>query len=212
MRTLISRFFFVTPMMWLLVAQLAPSLTASSEQEQRKQVDDPDEYAVYNAVLKARYLDDRVKRYVIALKTTSAAKTAFIGYRHGLAPSGAKRPEVNTETSMDFDIKDKDSCELLNKFSLPIPYFLVSEATMRKLFDKEDDNPSEDGWNRFYKEYPGAPGAISFTRVGFNKKKDQALLYVARQGGFVGGSSVFFVISRGGDAWKIEKEVILWLS
>jgi hypothetical protein len=197
----------------LLVGLCSLSPAESAQKEQKNRVEDSDEYNVYSTVLKARYSGESVKRYVIALDTNSAAKNAFIGYRHGFAPSGAKRPEVDPETSRDFESKTKDACELVDKFTLPVPYSLVSEETLRKIFDNEKDGkPNEEGWHQFYKEYQGAPGAISFTRVGFNAKKDQALLYVAQQGDFLGGSGRFFVLSKLNNTWKIEKEVILWLS
>lgn len=185
---------------------------ASSPQEMRQTVADPEEYAVYAAVLKARYLDGSVKRYVFAAETNSEDKTAFIGYRMGITFSGAKRPEVELETSVDFNAKGKEPCQLNDKLTLPVPYSLVTESDLRKVFDGTDQKLNQAGWNDFYKKYPGAPGAISFSRVGFNAKKDQALLYVARQAGFVNGSGRYFVLSRKGDAWKIEKEVIMWLS
>ena len=193
----------------LLIALCSASLARKQKQTQ---AEDLDEYAVYSAVLQARYSTSskkEIKRYVIAVET----KNAFIGYRHGFVRSGETQPTVESETSQDFDSKNKDSFELTDKFTLPVPYSLVSELTLRKIFDRaKDGKPDEEGWHRFYKNYPGAPGIISFTRVGFDAKKTQALLYVAHQSDFLGGSGRFFVLSKQGDTWKIEKEVILWLS
>ena len=105
--------------------------------EQRHLVEDPDEYAVYSTVLKARYSGEGVRRYVIALETNSVTKNALIGYRSGLAPRGAERPEVDPETSKDFDSKTKDACGLANKFILAVPYSLVSEEALRKILDNQ---------------------------------------------------------------------------
>ena len=206
LRSIVAISCFLLALCWL-------SPAASPQKDQRNQVEDPDEYAVYSAVLNDRFSGEEVKRYVIALETNSDAKNAFIGYRHGLAPSGAKRPEVDPETSKDFESKTRDASELANKFTLPVPYLLVSEATLRKIFDNQKDGkPNEDAWHQFYKEYPGAPGAISFTRVAFNTKRNQALLYVAHQSDFLGGSGRFLVLSKVGNSWKIKEEVIMWLS
>jgi len=197
----------------LVLALSSLSSAVPGQEEQRRQVDDSDEYSALSAVLKARYLNDSVKRYVIEAETDSADKNAFIGYRTGIAGSRATRPEVDKETSADFDSKNKDVYRLADKFTLPVPYLLATEAELHKIFDNDQDGKlNMEGWNNFYEKYPGAPGAISFSRVSFNLKKDQALLYVARQAGFVNGSGRVFVLSRQGDTWKIEKEVILWLS
>jgi hypothetical protein len=197
----------------LVVALGSLSLAVLGQQEQQRQVEDSDEYSALSAVLKARYLNDSVKRYVIAAETNSVAKNAFIGYRTGITGSGATRPEVDEETSTDFDSKNKEVFKLADKFILPVPYSLATETELRRIFDgNQEGKLNMEGWDNFYKKYPGASGAISFSRVGFNAKKDQALLYVARQAGFVNGSGRFFVLSKRDNTWKIEKEVILWLS
>jgi hypothetical protein len=189
------------------------SLTASPQQDEPKRLDDAEEYAVYSAVLKTKYSDEGLKRFVIATDTSSYAKTTFIGIRTGLAPSGAKRPDMDPETSADFDAKNKETYQLADRLSLTIPYALVTEDQLRKIFHETADGKlDEECWHRFYKEFPGAPGVIAFSRVGFNAKKDQALLYVGNQRDFLGGSGVFYLLSKRDKAWQVDKGVILWLS
>jgi predicted small secreted protein len=182
------------------------------QQELRQSVVVPEEYVIYAVVLRARYFDESVKGYVIAAETNCEHKSTFIGYRAGITFSGATRPEVDKETSADFSAKNNEPYRLNEKLTLSVPYSLVTEADLRKIFDSAGEKPNPEGWNEFYKEYPESPGAISFSRVGFNSKKNQGLLYVARQAGFVNGSGRFFVLSKKDGSWQIEKEVIMWLS
>jgi hypothetical protein len=186
---------------------------ASLQAQQPSKVEDADEYALYSATLNAPSSGESVKRYVIARATNSHGRTAFIGPRHGFAPNGATRPLVDPETSLDFDLKTAESSELSSKLTLPVSYTVESEETRRKIFvDPTNGKENPQGWHNFYEKYPGTPGIISFRRAGFKQKKDQAFLYVARQGDFVGGSGSFFVLAKQDNAWAIKEEVILWLS
>lgn len=153
------------------------SAIALPQKDEQKRVEDTDEYAVYSALLNTKYLHEGVQRLVIAIDTTSTAKTTFIGYRTGLAPSGAKRPEVEPETSTDFDAKNKDTYPLASRFTLALPYVLVTEEEL-KMISREDAQGKLDMecWHRFYDKYPGARGIFAFSRVGFNSKKEQALV------------------------------------
>jgi hypothetical protein len=120
---------------------------------------------------------------------------------------------MDPETSADFDAKNKETYQLADRLSLTIPYVLVTEVQLRKIFyETADGKLDEECWRRFYKEFPDAPGVIAFSRVGFNAKKDQALLYVGNQRDFLGGSGVFYLLSKRGKAWQVDKGVILWLS
>jgi hypothetical protein len=189
------------------------SRTAWPQQEQPRSVEDTDEYAVYSAILNAKYFHVGLKRYVIAVDTNSSAKNAFIGYRAGLAPSGAKRPEVEQETSTDFDVKNKESYVLTSRFTLDEPYTLVTEAELKKIFLIDDQGKvDKECWHNFYKQYPGASGIFAFSRVGLNSKKDQAFVYVVNQADFLAGSGVLYVLSKRQNTWKVDNGVILWLS
>jgi|SRR5208337_2079581 len=201
----------------LLLSALQIRIASQEPQDsQRKVVKDPEEYAVYNTLLNARYDRKTIRRFVISKNTTSSEKnSSFIGLLGGITFSGAKRPEVDSETSADYDAKYKETFALTNQFNLKVPYTLVTREELKAAFPIEEEGKPVDKecWNRFYKQYPESGGIVAFSRVGFNSKRDQALVYVASQSGFVGGSGWFVVFSRAaGGAWKIQKEVLVWLS
>jgi hypothetical protein len=163
---------------FLAAAPLQKDLEAS--------VQDPEEYAVYSALLNARYASKGVQRLVIDDWTPSTKKNQFIGLIGGLTPTGAKRPEVPTEIAADFDEKNKDTFILKNRFSMKLPYVLVAESELREIFHLDSQGHlSQDPWHLFYEKYPGSRGIISLSRLGFNSTKDVALVYVANQSGLV---------------------------
>ncbi len=203
----------------LILVLTALQITIAGQElqdSQRKVVKDPEEYVVYDTLLNARYDRKAVRRFVISRNTASSEKnSSFIGLIGGITFSGAKRPEVDSETSADYDANYKETFVLANQFNLKIPYTLVTREELKTVFPIEEEGKPVDMecWNRFYKQYPESGGIVAFSRVGFNSKRDQALVYVASQSGFVGGSGWFVVLSRAaGGAWKIQKEVLVWLS
>ena len=48
----------------------------------------------------------------------------------------------------------------------------ISDSLIKDLFLNDENN----GWNKFYKLYPNSKGIYSFSKIGFNKSKSQALL------------------------------------
>lgn len=62
------------------------------------------------------------------------------------------------------------------------------------------------------KKYPDSAGIIVLSRVGFNSKKNQALIYIANQRGLLGGNGMFFVLAKGDQRWKVVKSVMMWIS
>lgn len=70
---------------------------------------------------------------------------------------------------------------------------------------------SREGWEKFFSEYPGASGLLSLSRVGFDHKKNQALVYVTDMRGnpsgraWGAGSYVLLIKKKG--AWRVRGHV-----
>jgi len=69
-----------------------------------------------------------------------------------------------------------------------------------------------DGWSNFYKRYPGAHGILSFSRIGLNKRKDQALLGVGNQASDKMGAGNLVLLAEKNGTWAVVKEAMLWVS
>jgi hypothetical protein len=174
-------------------------------------VQDPEEYAVYCALLNAQYPADKLQPLVIVTETESKPTRPFIGHAAGWMWTGAKWPETETETKSDFDAKFAMSSLLERRFdNLKIPYVRLTSEKLRAIFANDADATEyRSAWPRFYKQYPGAPGIISLSRVGFNSKKDQALVYVGTQSGLLGGSRDVFLLSKNNKTWEIQRDVVV---
>jgi hypothetical protein len=191
---------------------LAPS-HAWTQADEPGSIQDSEEYAVYSAVLNSEYASSKMQQFVITAETSSKTKPAFFGFIGGLTRTGASWPETDPETKSDFNAKNEKTCLLERKFDLNAKYVLVTSDQLHSVFIADANGKIDgDSWKPFYQQYPGAPGIIAFTRVGFNTHKDEALVYVVHQSGLVGGSGRFFVLSKRDKSWEIQKRVLIWLS
>lgn len=86
-----------------------------------------------------------------------------------------------------------------------IPVELVSGEELAAL--RRDRNPDE-YWSAFYAKYPGSPGLVRLSRVGFDSSREQALVYVHRSCGGRCGSGRYVLLSRSGEQWEVVDEYI----
>lgn len=115
-------------------------------------------------------------------------------------------PLLSLATIENFREANKSDVALERKFSIPLPYQLVAESTVNSIIHRIED------WPKYYKQYPGAQGFLTFSRVGFSPDGEQAMFYVANNcGGKCASGS--FVVARKHDAkWGIVKEVVFSVS
>jgi hypothetical protein len=192
---------------------LLDPLSAWTQTSDETSVQDPEEYAVYSAVLNALFASPKLQQFVINSETSSKTKPAFVGFIGGLTWSGAKQPETESDTASDFDAKNDKSYLLNRQFDLKMQYVLVASAELHTIFVQDaGGHPDMESWTRFYKQYPAAPGILAFSRVGLNSRKRQALVYVTNQRGLVGGSGAFVVLAKTGKTWEVQKQVMVWIS
>jgi hypothetical protein len=64
------------------------------------------------------------------------------------------------------------------------------------------DKKGESGWKNFYRKYPGATGLVTFSRVGFNRKMDEALAHLTAQSGLGSGAGFFAYLRKRKGVWR----------
>ena len=72
----------------------------------------------------------------------------------------------------EFMAINSKSSELQDKFDKVLNVVLISKESVDKIF-----NPVEEGWKKFYSEYPNSSVIIELSKVAFNADKTKALLY-----------------------------------
>jgi hypothetical protein len=85
---------------------------------------------------------------------------------------------------------------------------LVSNAMIHELFS----NGPIEGWPRFLEEYSGYWGFFRSTQVGFNRSKDQALIYLTYSCGPLCGEGSYMFLSKSDGVWRREDKLRIWIS
>lgn len=155
-----------------------------------------EEYVVYSAMIPEIYAEDESRFMVIANPTSRWSHQIAIKDFQFSYPA----PIVSQETLDDYLLRNKTNRWLTRKLNLKVDYVLTGFDEIKILIGVS--NPLDD-WKVFFKQYPAAHGFIHFSRVGFNERMDQALLYAGWRCPGLCGQWEFILLAREGDAWKV---------
>jgi hypothetical protein len=187
---------------YLLAFSLLAALHPVASENASQRGPDDEEYAVYSAVTNERYINKDDKVFVL-LDVTEAYTFDNTNTSRYLT----KQLSPLEETFDDFKQKNTRPYRLERHFALKVPYVLISEKQDREIF-----RHGPVGWKKFYEKYPQSPGEFRVSRVGFNRAKDKAILYISRSSGSLSGSGVVLTLSKKDNDWKIVDEFTIWQS
>lgn len=171
---------------------------------------DLDEYSVYSDLLKEEFIGKRTKQIVIKKETavqnfSANEKIPTEGLQGSLS-------SLKKETAEDFLLRNKQSAKLTDKFKLKVKINLVGEEIDKIFIENNRNGSTENGWMIFHKRYPTADGIITLSRVGFNKEKTQALIFVAFGCGWLCGEGNYILLEKQEEEWKVKSKLINWVS
>jgi hypothetical protein len=85
---------------------------------------------------------------------------------------------------------------------------LLSSQEMEKIWKDQE------GWNRFYRTFPGAHGHITLSRAGFSADGRTALIYRGCQSDWLAGHGRLYLLRFERGRWKVTNEHIggMWVS
>jgi hypothetical protein len=148
------------------------------------------------------FLDTTVQYSCLGEKPEDCAKNV----REQVSRAFVEDLEMNTLT--DYLEHNKDRGLLSKSIPTDLPKYWLSEADQEALFKSK----KHDGWKSFYAKYPGAGGIMAFSRVGFNEKRDQALLYSTISCGWLCGTGHYFLLKKESGQWVLLKSHMAWIS
>lgn len=170
--------------------------------------------AVYAAVLSEMVLADGwsghpdtydeqrpVEQLVIFVQPGPQAPDRVSGYARG------RLEAADPSAIADFEERADDVSALAGLDGVG-PYRLIDEADVSRIFQGE----ARGGWQRFYREFPGAPGMIFFSGVGFSADRRQAIVYMGSLRGGEWGDGSMYLLERQRDGWAVVDRVSLWQS
>jgi len=175
-------------------------------------VKDPDEYAVWSAVLAKKYADGGYLKLVIRDRTAM--------YVPDPIARQWQNSEHDTEAFSDLQAKNKAQSVLENKFSVKLPCILMTGEAESKLFPSTPSEPKDkafiekvqSSWKQFYEEYPSAQGILTISRVGFNSDKSEAVVYIQNVASLMLASGKLFFLTKKNGSWEVQTEKMIWFS
>ena len=162
-----------------------------------------DQYKVYNAVIGKMFADNKltfdfggkapVKLLVIEERTVSDPWIREVPWQRRsdmITPNDAMRA--------DYRIKNQHPVTLKRWFVLTVDYELVNTPeSKRAAYEKEDNE---------------VHGIVGLSRVGFNKARTEAYVYMRYVCGMGCGQGFTFWMVKSGETWKVEKIILMWTS
>lgn len=118
----------------------------------------------------------------------------------------------------DFDTTMVKNSLLLENTTVYLgPYFKTTNTVVKLLPDEElsyyFDNPENiDGWDKFYEDYEGADGILSFSRIAFNDAKTQAVFATGFGYGWSGGDGSLILMVKENGKWKVKASISTWIA
>jgi hypothetical protein len=164
-----------------------------------------EEYAVYSGLINSFQSQPGVDLLLVANQTTPTVsqdreldEKEFIKYH--LPDTTAK------ETLDDYKLSDSQPLNIANRFAINRKYILISNQEARSYFENSNTRL------RLREKYPTSSGRImTLSRVGFNRRMNEALVYAwAYCGGDCGGGG-YYLLRKEDGVWRV-KEKKLWIS
>lgn len=86
-------------------------------------------------------------------------------------PERFRMSKPSWEVVRDFNLKNQSIKSLDETLDIPRIYLLLPRSSFDEIVQTNGV-----GWDSFYRQYPNSPGYLALSRVGFNRKRDEALI------------------------------------
>ncbi len=115
-------------------------------------------------------------------------------------------PGLSRDTLSSFEERNAKSSQLSPDMQLGVGYVLLSEKELSQI-------TSQPNWHEVLaQKYPGSHGYTIFSRVGFNKSLDQAVIYVGEVEGPLMGAGYYYLLEKKNGEWVIKEQIMAWIS
>lgn len=172
---------------------------------------DKEEYAVYYMLLEQWIVNPEIKTVVVKKFTDT---NSFNDEKPLAIDNVLRSRDENSpiEQSMVDDYNEKNyrrSSQLaVELFGGKNKIILVSDLEVKEFFNEG----CNEGWKKLGEKYPNSQGLTTLSRVGFNKEKTRAVVYLGHSFACLGGAGHLVILEKQFDGWKIVQSNMLWIS
>lgn len=189
----------LTLLVLLVALPLAPAAAAALAYAER-------ELGVWSALIN-HGLEASAKMVVVAEQTSG--DPAAIARDATTGATIVKQLEVPSSAFADWQRRNTRVDAIDATLHLQISYQVLDAKTRKALF--EGVAPAT-GWENFFKRFPGAPGLLRLSHVGFDDSLSHALVYVEHEcGAECGTGHLFHLRLSPGGAWQVQAGVTVWM-
>ena len=194
-----TRFFRNILILLLIPGSLASSFFASAPAAGQADIE-REEQAVYAVFV------SRNKGPAVILQNTSTSLSDEESPRQSMENFKDSLPGISRETIENYGERNEKASQLSPDMQLGVDYVLLTEDELREI-------SSQGKWHEILQErYPGSNGYVIFSRVGFNKSLDQAVLYVGEVAGPLMGAGHYYLLEKQNGEWTIKEQQMVWIS
>ncbi|HQU90959.1 MAG TPA: hypothetical protein PLK77_01610 [Pyrinomonadaceae bacterium] len=180
---------------------------------------DSQDYNVYDAVIRHLFRDGitqfdmkaQVDQIVIRHRTRS--EYAWSPEKENWEQVKIRLNALSDDTIAGYEAVRKTEAALKMKFEIPLKYLLLSDSNLREIFSSPNEHQrTPEQWEEFYKLYPKSAGFNSFSRVGFDKTRRNALVYFVNWCGPLCGTGTYVHLENGEKGWVVKQSAGMWIS
>lgn len=114
-------------------------------------------------------------------------------------------PGLSRETLDNFMERNEQPGTLSEDMDLGVEYILLSSEDLSA-------TTSQPNWHEVMLERYGTAGYTVFSRVGFNRTLDQAVIYVGDVAGPLMGAGFYYLLEKELGHWKVKEQIMVWIS
>ena len=191
----------------LTVAMLATSISYGQNAE---------DYKVYDAIIRAMFRDGvtqfdmKAKVDKIVIRDRTHSEYARNPKKEDWDQVKIRLRTLTEETIQGYESARKGEADLKSKFDIPLKYLLITDKQLKKVVPHP--NGSMESWTEFYKLYPKSAGYNSFSRVGYDKSRRNALVYFVNWCGTACGTGTYVLVEKGESGWVVKDAAGIWIS
>ena len=179
------------------------SAPSQSKDKTRQEGIEAEEYAVYSTLINKNTAEENANRLLVIqdkpfpwIGTLDEERDKFY---EELKKS---TPALMAETVDDLIAKNKEHHTFTRRFDIKRPYVLVKQKELDSIFDTDGGR-----WEAFRQKFPEARGFSTFSRVGLNADKTQALVYQAHSCGDLCGGGSYLLLVKVNGIWAIKGSI-----
>lgn len=195
-----------------LIMLLCFTFISAHQVERLSGIPDGD-YAIYSALIRDMFAGGKVT-------FDTGSKVNLLVIQNRLVSDQTRgRPErehefvrqmlkgASEETISDFKMNSNVTDQLQRRFDLAVEYVIVEKEKLDRPVSKDTEF-----WSEFYKTYPDSGGYVSLSRVGFNKARTQALVYIEHDCNTLCATGHYVLLAKRDDCWTVVQRAMAWIS